>query len=83
MYFKSLHVDEVFDRLLDLLYDLPKSALSTIDTFIEEFYSQVTSIPDVEDNVDRKLKIHAKLDISNLDEINAEISRLAALIRNQ
>lgn len=82
LYFKSLHVDEVFDRLIDLLYNLPKSALSTIDTFIEEFYSQITIIPDVEDNVDRNLKIHAKLDISNLDEINAEITRLAALIRN-
>lgn len=81
LYFKSLHADEIFKKLLDLLYDLPKSALSAIDEFVEDFYKQITSIPDVEDNIERNIKLKITLDNSNLEEINEEIVRLTALLR--
>lgn len=80
LYFKSLHVDEVFDRLLNLMYDLPKSALKSIDGFVEEFYKQITTIPDEEDNIERNIIVNITLDNSNFDEINEEIIRLSALI---
>lgn len=80
LYFKSLHVDEVFDRLLNLLYDLPKSVLKSIDDFVEEFYKQITTIPDEEDNIERNITVNITLDNSNFDEINEEIIRLTALI---
>ena len=81
LYFKSLHADEVFTNLLDLLYDLPKSALSSIDDFVENFYQQITGIPDVEDHIERNIQLNITLDNSNLDEINEEIVRLTALLR--
>lgn len=81
LYFKSLHADEVFANLLDLLYDLPKSALSSIDDFVENFYQQITGIPDVEDHIERNIQLNITLDNSNLDEINEEIVRLTALLR--
>lgn len=81
LYFKSLHADEVFTNLLDLLYDLPKSALSSIDDFVENFYQQITSIPDVEDHIERNIQLNITLDNSNLDQINEEIVRLTALLR--
>lgn len=80
LYFKSLHVDEVFDRLLNLMYDLPKSALKSIDGFVEEFYKQITTIPDEEDNIERNIIVNITLDNSNFDEINEEIIRLTGLI---
>jgi hypothetical protein len=81
LYFKSLHADEVFADLLDLLYDLPKSALGSIDAFVENLYQQITSIPDVEDHVERNIQLNITLDNSNLDEINKEIIRLTTLLR--
>lgn len=81
LYFKSLHADEIFANLLDLLYDLPKSALGSIDDFVENLYQQITSIPDVEDHVERNIQLNITLDNSNLDEINKEIIRLTTLLR--
>lgn len=81
LYFKSLHADEVFANLLDLLYDLPKSALGSIDDFVENLFQQITSIPDVEDHVERNIQLNITLDNSNLDEINKEIIRLTTLLR--
>lgn len=80
LYFKSLHAHEMFDTLLGLLYDLPKSALTSIDDFVEDFYKQITDIPDVKDDVERKVKFSITLDNSNFDEINAEIDRLTCLV---
>lgn len=79
LYFKSLHADENFETLLNLLYDLPKSAMRDIDRFVEDMYNQIMSIPDVEDDIERNIKLHIVLDDSNLGEINAELSRLAEL----
>lgn len=82
LYFKSLYADEMFDTLINLLYDLPKSALKSIDDFVDEFYKQITDIPDVEDNVERSIKLNITLDNSNMDEINSEIVKLTARIHS-
>ncbi|MCH5193417.1 MAG: DUF4062 domain-containing protein [Oscillospiraceae bacterium] len=76
LYFKSLCVDEEFTHLLQMLYNLPKSALDTIDDFIERIYNDITAIPDVSDNVERKICVTCSLNISNTDEINNELQRL-------
>ena len=81
LYFKSLHVDEMFETLLNLLYEFPQSALHAIDEFVEDLYNQITSIPDIEDDIERNIKLHIVLDESNTDEINAEVARLTALLR--
>lgn len=80
LYFKSLHVDEMFETLLNLLYELPKSALRAIDEFVDDLYNQITSIPDIEDDIERNIKLHIVLDESNTDEINAEVARLNVLL---
>ena len=80
LYFKSLHVDEKFETLLTLLYDFPKAALHDIDRFVEDFYNQIMSIPDVNDHVARSIRIHVTLSRSNVDNINAEIMRLVAAL---
>ena len=76
LYFKSLHVDEKYTRLLDLLYNLPSSALKSIDHFVNQLYNEVMSLPDVDDNVTRSIKITCSLDGANTSEINEEINRL-------
>ena len=82
LYFKSLHVDEEFIYLLQLLYELPKSALDGIDNFVNRLYNEITSIPDVYDNVERNICLTCTLDKSNTDEINAEIERLILLLQS-
>lgn len=80
LYFKSLHVDKEFTLLLHLLYELPISALKAIDDFVNRFYQEITSIPDVDDKVKREINLTCTLDVSNTDEISAEIERLTALL---
>lgn len=82
LYFKSLHVDEEFIHLIQLLYELPKSALDEMDNFANRLYSEITSIPDVYDNVERNICLTCTLDKSNTDEINAEIERLILLLQS-
>ena len=82
LYFKSLHVDEEFIHLIQLLYELPKSALDEMDNFANILYSEITSIPDVYDNVERNICLTCTLDKSNTDEINAEIERLILLLQS-
>lgn len=81
LYFKSLHADEMFDNLLKLLYDLPKSALMSLDAFVNDFYDQITSIPDVDDRIHRKIACKITLDESNTSEINEEIQRISMLLK--
>lgn len=81
LYFKSLQADEIFETLLNLIYDLPKSALKSIDDFVENLYKQITDIPDMDDGVERNINLNITLDKSNLDEINVELHRLTALVR--
>lgn len=82
LYFKSLHVDEEFIHLIQLLYELPKLALDEMDNFVNRLYSEITSIPNVYDNVERNICLTCTLDKSNTDEINAEIERLILLLQS-
>lgn len=80
LYFKSIHADERFDKLLGLLYEMPKSALRSIDEFVDSLYREITAIPDVEDDVRRKISLNCVLDGSNLEEINEEIQRVGQML---
>ena len=70
-------MDDVFSKLLDLLYDMPKTALSEIEDFVDTFYKEVTSLPDVDDGAERTIKITCSLSTSNTEEINEEIANLS------
>lgn len=80
LYYKSLHTDEVFGQLIQLLYELPKPMLAQMDDFVDSMYMEITNLPDVEDNVNRKIKLSCDLDLVNTDAINAEIERLFRLL---
>lgn len=82
LYFKSLYVDEEFAHLLHLLYELPKSALDTIDDFVNRLYVEIISLPDVDDEVEHNISLTCTLDESNTDEINAEITRLTIMLQS-
>ena len=76
LYFKSLQVDDVFTKLLELLYDMPKTALKEIEEFVETYYKEVTSLPDVDDGADHKINVTCSLTTANTEEINEEIENL-------
>ncbi|MBR5202709.1 MAG: hypothetical protein IKW45_05545, partial [Clostridia bacterium] len=76
LYFKSLQVDDVFSKLIVLLYDMPKSALEQIEEFVNTFYKEVTELPSIDDGIERDIKVTCVLDIGNTAEINEEIQNL-------
>lgn len=80
LYFKTLHTDEIFKDLLQLLYELPKSMLTQMDDFIDRMYMEITKLPDVKDDVNREIKLSCVLDEANTADINAEIQRLYGLL---
>ena len=81
LYFKTLHTDENYNRLLELLYEMPKSALDSIDDFVKKLYEEITSIPDKDDGKKRNISLTCKIDIANQDAIMEEINRLTVLAR--
>ena len=80
LYFKALHADDLFTPLLNLLYEFPKQALNELDKFVDDMYDQITSLPDIDDGVAHRIKLHVTLDESNTDAVNAEIQRIQTLI---
>ena len=80
LYFKSILADERFDKLLGLLYEMPKSALRSIDDFVDELHKKYAFLPDTDDGVQRNIAINCVLDESNLPEINEEIQRVGELL---
>lgn len=80
LYFKSICVDDIFNDLLELLYEFPKSALNSIDGFVNKLYFEITNIPEMNDNVERNISLHLTLDEANTKEINEEIERLTAIL---
>lgn len=80
LYFRTLHTDKVFQQLLKLLYELPESMLAQMDNFVDKLYREIISIPDVEDNIKREIKLSCVLDKANTNAINAEIERLYKLL---
>lgn len=83
LYFKAIDANEFFTPLLDLLYEFPKSTLNSLDQFVNDLYEQLTSIPDVDDGIQRDINLSIVLDNSNLDEVNAEIKRIDSLIKQR
>ena len=80
LYYKSVHAEEVFETLLNLLYEMPKSALNSIDKFVNELYEQFTVLPETDDGLHHSISVNCVLDESNLNEINEEILRLSKLL---
>lgn len=83
LYFKSIHADDIFAPLLELLSKYPDSALKTMEDFVLKLYNEITAIPAIEDTVDRKIDLVFSLDESNTAEINAEIERLIPILLAQ
>lgn len=80
LYFKTIHTDEVFQQLLKLLYELPKSILIQMDNFVNRLYIEITNLPDIEDDVKHEIKLSCVLDEANTGVINEEIERLYELL---
>lgn len=80
LYFKTVHTDKIFNYLLSLLYDLPKSILTQLDDFVDRLYREITTLPDVEDNIEHEIKVTCILDEANTKKINEEIKRLSILL---
>lgn len=76
LYFKTLDAEEIFDHLLELLYEFPQSALKAIDDFVDRFYTEITNLPDTDDKVKRKINLKCALDAANTDEINDELIKV-------
>ena len=67
-------MDESCDRLLELLYELPKDALTQIDDFVNELYTQIISLPEKNDGGKRTINLVCKLDGFNDDELTEELN---------
>lgn len=80
LYFKTINIDDSCNRLLELLYELPKTSLKQIDEFVEDLYCQITSLPDKDDGADRKIDLNCKLDGFDSDELINELNVVAAKI---
>ena len=80
LYFKSVHTEDVFDTLLSLLCELPGNMTKQIDEFVEKVFNEITELPDIEDNIERKISLHCILDAANTAEINREIERLTGIL---
>lgn len=80
LYFKAVHAEDVFGKLLSLLSELPKFMMNQIDKFVEEIFSEITEIPDVNDGIKREISLKCVLDGANTEEINEEIGRLTEIL---
>ena len=80
LYFKTIHTDEIFNKLLSLLCELPGHLMNRIDEFVEKTYNEIMELPDVEDGVKRKIVLTCTLDGANLNEITKEFKRLSTVL---
>lgn len=80
LYFKTLRTDEIFDHLLQLLYELPSSVMKKVDDFVDQVYEEITNIPDIDDGVHRHISVTCVLDAANTEELTEEIERLVLQI---
>ena len=80
LYFKSVHTEDVFDRLLSMLCDLPGYMMTQIDDFVEKLYNEIMDLPDVEDGIARNISLKCVIDGTNIEEINKEIERLTDIL---
>ena len=77
LFFKAIHAEDHFSQLLELLYELPKSALNSIDEFIDRIYEEMTNLPDKDLGIQKTISITCKLETPNISEITAEMDRLS------
>lgn len=63
-----------------MLYELPKSILTKMDDFVDRLYVEITSLPDIEDDVKCEIKLPYILNEVNVKVINAEIERFYELL---
>ena len=82
LYFKTIHADEIFSRLLQLMFELPKTLLERLDDFVERLYTEITSLPDVEDNIVREVKLTCDLSGIETEGITEEIQHIYELIHS-
>lgn len=82
LYFRSINADDIFSNILNMLYVLPKTILSEIDNFVDEIYNIMLSIPDIEDDIGRKINITCNISIGNTEEISKEIVYLSNILVN-
>lgn len=80
LYFKALHTDEMFAKLLQLMYELPGYVMKQIDEFVNKTYSDIISLPDINDGIERRISAKCVLNIANMDEINRELARLQSVL---
>ncbi len=80
LYFKSVHTEEVFNKLLSMLSELPGFVMSQIDQFVEKVFNEITGLPDIEDGIKRKISLKCVFDVANTDEINKEIKYLTDIL---
>ena len=83
LYFKSLHADIQYSRLIELLYKFPASVLQSIDDFVSDYYDQTTCLPDEYDGKKREIKTLCSLSTTGITEINNEIHRLITLQKSK
>jgi len=74
LYFKSLHGDERYSHLLELLYTFPSSLLTSMDDFVNRFYNETVTLPDVDDGAERPIQVVFSFDFDNANKIVQEIS---------
>lgn len=83
LYFKSLHTDDAFSHLLQLMYELPISSMKSIDEFVNRLYKEVMNIPDIDDGNEQVISVTCKLDEANTEDINAELNRLSKMFSDK
>lgn len=80
LYFKTVCVDDIFDHLIELLYKFPQSALNSIDEFVDKLYTEIITIPNVDDGKEKNISLKLTLDGSNSEVISREIERLTCVL---
>lgn len=80
LYYKSIKVDDVFQRLIDLLHETPISVLTRLDEFVDDFYKKITELLDVDDGKERNLTLQCVLDVGNTDVVNEELLNLSKIL---
>ena len=54
-----------------------------MDEFVDHIYSEITSIPDVDDHAQRTIKVSCELSEANAKEINEEILKINEYLRSK
>lgn len=83
LYFKSIHTEDVFEKLLAMLCELPRYMMDQIDEFVVNAFKELTDIPDVNDGKLKNIVLNCVLDGANTEDICREMERLTAIFNNR